>query len=177
MRTCYFTADIRLLASRDSDEAVAEACIGAVPHLETAITLTTGDLLTLTREPAIVLKIETKRGFENLPAMLLDAMKVPRCGVMIARGDLAVECGFERLAEVQEKILWLCEAAHVPDLGDAGAREPGEGRAAFGGRNHRRWIVRRRSARCSGNCMNSDLLRRKLAAARDLQLTAGHGSV
>ena len=34
--------------------------------------------------------------------------------VMIARGDLAVECGFERLAEVQEEILWLCEAAHVP---------------------------------------------------------------
>ena len=246
MRTCYFTADIRLVASRDGDEAVAEACIGAVPHLETAITLTIGDLLTLTREltpgrpaacdrvgrvlnpatigctssqvfedaqagervwfddgriggviertepdrlhvritharargaklvadkginlpdsdlhvpaltdkdhadlafvaqhadmvalsfvntvedvhalrellaavgdrqPAIVLKIETKRGFENLPAMLLDAMKVPRCGVMIARGDLAVECGFERLAEVQEEILWLCEAAHVP---------------------------------------------------------------
>src|ERR1700737_3424007 len=23
-------------------------------------------------------------------------------------------CGFERLAEVQEKILWICEAAHVP---------------------------------------------------------------
>jgi pyruvate kinase len=33
---------------------------------------------------------------------------------MIARGDLAVECGYERLAEVQEEILWLCEAAHVP---------------------------------------------------------------
>ena len=66
------------------------------------------------RQPAIVLKIETKRGFENLPAMLLEAMKTPRCGVMIARGDLAVECGFERLAEVQEEILWLCEAAHVP---------------------------------------------------------------
>jgi pyruvate kinase len=65
-------------------------------------------------QPAIVLKIETKRGFENLPAMLLEAMKSPRCGVMIARGDLAVECGFERLAEVQEEILWLCEAAHVP---------------------------------------------------------------
>ena len=64
--------------------------------------------------PAIVLKIETKRGFENLPAMLLEAMKAPRCGVMIARGDLAVECGFERLAEVQEEMLWICEAAHVP---------------------------------------------------------------
>jgi pyruvate kinase len=66
------------------------------------------------RQPAIVLKIETKRGFDNLPAMLLEAMKAPRCGVMIARGDLAVECGFERLAEVQEEILWICEAAHVP---------------------------------------------------------------
>ena len=35
-------------------------------------------------------------------------------GVMIARGDLAAECGFERLAEVQEQILWICESAHVP---------------------------------------------------------------
>jgi pyruvate kinase len=34
--------------------------------------------------------------------------------VMVARGDLGVEVGFERLAEVQEEILWLCEAAHVP---------------------------------------------------------------
>jgi pyruvate kinase len=64
--------------------------------------------------PAIVLKIETRRGFENLPDMLLAAMQMPKCGVMIARGDLAVECGFERLAEVQEEILWISEAAHVP---------------------------------------------------------------
>jgi pyruvate kinase len=66
------------------------------------------------RHPAIVLKIETRRGFENLPAMLLTAMRSPVCGVMIARGDLAVECGFERMAEVQEEILWISEAAHVP---------------------------------------------------------------
>ena len=65
-------------------------------------------------QPAVVLKIETRRGFENLPGMLLAAMRTPCCGVMIARGDLAVECGFERLAEVQEEILWICEAAHVP---------------------------------------------------------------
>jgi pyruvate kinase len=62
----------------------------------------------------IVLKIETRRGFENLPQMLLAAMAGPRAGVMIARGDLAVECGYERLAEVQEEILWACEAAHMP---------------------------------------------------------------
>lgn len=65
-------------------------------------------------QPAIVLKIETRRSFENLPELVLAAMRSPCCGVMIARGDLAVECGFERLAEVQEEILWVCEAAHVP---------------------------------------------------------------
>lgn len=62
----------------------------------------------------VVLKIETRRGFENLPELLSAAMSRPPAGVMIARGDLAVECGFERLAEVQEEILWLCEAAHMP---------------------------------------------------------------
>ena len=66
------------------------------------------------RSPAIVLKIETRKGFNNLPSMLLTAMQSLRCGVMIARGDLAVECGIERLSEVQEEILWICEAAHVP---------------------------------------------------------------
>jgi pyruvate kinase len=62
----------------------------------------------------IVLKIETRTGFEQLPNLLLAAMGRERIGVMIARGDLAVECGYERLAEVQEEILWVCEAAHVP---------------------------------------------------------------
>jgi len=61
-----------------------------------------------------VLKIETKRGFANLPVILLEGLKFPACGVMIARGDLAVECGFERMSEVQEEIMWVCEAAHVP---------------------------------------------------------------
>jgi pyruvate kinase len=62
----------------------------------------------------IVLKIETKRAFQRLPELLLAVMQSPRVGVMIARGDLAVECGFERLAEIQEEMLWICEAAHVP---------------------------------------------------------------
>ena len=62
----------------------------------------------------LIIKIETRRGFEHLPEMLLAAMASPATGVMIARGDLAVECGYERLAEIQEEILWACEAAHVP---------------------------------------------------------------
>ena len=62
----------------------------------------------------VVLKIETRRAFERLPELLATAMRRPSVGVMIARGDLAVEVGYERLAELQEEILWLCEAAHLP---------------------------------------------------------------
>ncbi|MFA7399462.1 MAG: pyruvate kinase [Sideroxydans sp.] len=62
----------------------------------------------------VVLKIETAQAFENLPMILLASLRRPPVGVMVARGDLAVEIGFERLAEVQEEILWLCEAAHIP---------------------------------------------------------------
>jgi pyruvate kinase len=66
------------------------------------------------RNIGILLKIETQLGFRLLPDLLLTAMRSEKAGVMIARGDLAVECGWERLAEVQEEILWICEAAHVP---------------------------------------------------------------
>ncbi len=62
----------------------------------------------------IVLKIENAAAFEHLPELLLTAMRSRDVGVMIARGDLAVEVGFDRLAEVQEEIMWLCEAARVP---------------------------------------------------------------
>lgn len=65
-------------------------------------------------ETGIVVKIETQTAFEHLPAILLQALRSHHVGVMIARGDLAVECGWERLAEAQEEILWICEAAHVP---------------------------------------------------------------
>jgi len=51
---------------------------------------------------------------ENLPEMLLGMADHHAFGVMIARGDLMVEIGGERMAELQEEILWLCEAAHVP---------------------------------------------------------------
>ena len=64
----------------------------------------------------VVLKIENKEAFENLSLLLFEAMKRPNIGVMIARGDLAVELGYERIAEVQQQILWFCEAAHVPTI-------------------------------------------------------------
>jgi pyruvate kinase len=62
----------------------------------------------------VILKIETRKSFDNLPKLILAAMRTRSIGIMIARGDLAVECGYQRLAEVQEEILWICEAAHVP---------------------------------------------------------------
>jgi len=64
----------------------------------------------------IILKIETKQGFRNLPAILIRAMQFHPIGVMIARGDLAVEVGWKKLAEVQEEILRLCTAAYIPDI-------------------------------------------------------------
>lgn len=62
----------------------------------------------------VILKIETAQAFARLPNLILAVMRHHTAGIMIARGDLAVECGYERLAEVQEEILWLCEAAHMP---------------------------------------------------------------
>lgn len=64
--------------------------------------------------PALVLKIETKRAVRNLPDLLVKAAGTLPTAIMIARGDLAIELGFQRMAEMQEEILWLCEAANVP---------------------------------------------------------------
>lgn len=65
----------------------------------------------------LIAKIEQPQAVTNLPALIARA----RCrnrpfGVMIARGDLAAEIGFERVAEMQEEILWICEAAAVPTV-------------------------------------------------------------
>lgn len=63
----------------------------------------------------IIAKIETAhavRGLTDIIARSL-AMNI-NLGILIARGDLAIELGSVRMAEIQEEILWLCEAAHVP---------------------------------------------------------------
>ena len=62
----------------------------------------------------VIAKIETRAALKNLPEIMVRGAGGHPFGVMIARGDLAVEIGYERLAEIQEEILWLCEAAHVP---------------------------------------------------------------
>ncbi len=62
----------------------------------------------------IIAKIETNKAVKNLPDIILGTIGRHNLGIMIARGDLAVELGSARLAEIQEELLWLCEAAHVP---------------------------------------------------------------
>jgi pyruvate kinase len=66
------------------------------------------------RTIGVVAKIETPQACRALPDILLELMKQPPCGVMLARGDLGVEIGFEHLPEAQDEILALCEAAHIP---------------------------------------------------------------
>jgi pyruvate kinase len=63
---------------------------------------------------SLILKIETARAVRNLPEILVRAAARQPVAIMIARGDLALEIGFVRLAEIQEEILWIAEAAQVP---------------------------------------------------------------
>jgi len=62
----------------------------------------------------VIAKIETALAVRNLPALIVEGAGHGPFAVMIARGDLAVELGWQRLAEIQEELLWLCEAASVP---------------------------------------------------------------
>ena len=52
----------------------------------------------------------------NLPDINVQAAGVQPLAVMIARGDLAVEIGFERAAEIKQEILWICEAVQIPAI-------------------------------------------------------------
>lgn len=114
--------DLRLPALTDEDLANLPFVVQHADAVSLSFVRSADDVVLLhdhLRELAgtdlgLILKVETVAGFENLPDILLTAMRWPEVGVMIARGDLAVEAGYGRLAEVQEEILWLCEAAHVP---------------------------------------------------------------
>ena len=63
---------------------------------------------------AVVAKIETKMAVCNLPQILEALIRHGKGAVMLARGDLAIEVEFENMSFLQEEILDLCEAAHIP---------------------------------------------------------------
>lgn len=54
---------------------------------------------------SLILKIETLLALQNLPEIIVWAGAAQPVAVMIARGDLAIEIGYARLAEIQEEIL------------------------------------------------------------------------
>ncbi|MBT8300500.1 MAG: hypothetical protein KJO63_04160 [Maribacter sp.] len=64
----------------------------------------------------VILKIETEKGFSNLPSILLTAMRKYPIGVMTARGDLAIETGWKNFATIQQEIMRICAAAHIPNI-------------------------------------------------------------
>ena len=66
------------------------------------------------RRLPLVAKLETAGAVNHLPEIIVRAASRQPLALMIARGDLALEVGYERLAELQEEVLWLSEAAHVP---------------------------------------------------------------
>jgi len=80
---------------------------GDIADLEDELTRLNGQHLT------VVLKPETPQAVEDLTRIILGAMRSPPIAIMIPRGDLAVELGYEKLSPAQEKILTYGEAAHI----------------------------------------------------------------
>jgi len=75
-----------------------------------------GELDKLDAKIGVILKIETQKGFSNLPSILLTAMRKYPIGVMTARGDLAIETGWKNFASIQQEIMRICAAAHIPNI-------------------------------------------------------------
>ncbi|MCM3764571.1 pyruvate kinase [Neobacillus niacini] len=75
------------------------------------------------RDLGVVAKIETKDAVHQVARIILEGLHFQSFGIMIARGDLAVEVGPENLADVQEEILRVCSAAYVPVIWATGVLE------------------------------------------------------
>lgn len=116
---------IAVPALTDADRALVAAFANDVDAFEFSFVSTAQDVRALidaiatARSAALppcglILKIETAAGVRNLPDLIVEAAGTLPTGVMIARGDLAVEIGYERMAEMQEELLWICEAASTP---------------------------------------------------------------
>jgi len=118
-------SDLAVPALTDDDRAILPFVARHADAIDYSFVQTTEDVVDLHealarirpddwRDLGLILKVETRKALRNLPDMIVRSACFQPTAVMIARGDLAVEIGFARLAEMQEEILWLCEAAHVP---------------------------------------------------------------
>jgi len=63
---------------------------------------------------AIVLKVENRSALRRLDHLLFETLRAQHAAVLIARGDLAAECGFEPLARIQRHVGGMAHAAHIP---------------------------------------------------------------
>lgn len=117
--------EIDIPALTEEDRAALDFVVGRADMIGYSFVQTPEDIRLLVEEvdkrlapdgarPALVLKIETGLAVRNLPRLIVQAGALTETAVMIARGDLAVEIGLERMSEIQEEVLWLCEAAHTP---------------------------------------------------------------
>ena len=76
-----------------------------------------------TKKISVIAKIEPKEAVRYLAKIIHEGLHFDSFGIMIARGDLAVELGFTELAFVQEEILNICEASHTPVIWATGVLE------------------------------------------------------
>lgn len=106
---------------RDLDFVALNADLVGMSFVETAAQVGDFQAELAARRPdwqtlGLIAKVETPTAVRNLPDIIVQGAGRQPFAVMIARGDLAVEIGFERVAEIQQEILWLCEAAQVPAI-------------------------------------------------------------
>jgi len=115
-------SDMPIPSLTAADLATLDAVAGLADMVALSFVRTPQDVLDLHRalemrglsSMAVIAKVETPQACRDLPAILLALMRRPACGVMLARGDLGVEIGFENLPIAQDEVLALCEAAHMP---------------------------------------------------------------
>jgi len=99
LRTVVEIADMVALSFTRSAADIAD--------LEDELTRLDGQRLT------VILKPETPQAVDDLPRIILGAMRSPPVAIMIPRGDLAVELGYAKLSVAQERLLSYGEAAHI----------------------------------------------------------------
>lgn len=116
------STDLMINAITDTDKKNFEDIVDFADIIGLSFAQTSDDIKMLQKmlkekgktSTAIAPKIETKTALRNLPDILETLIQWEKFAIMIARGDLAIEVGFDNLPYIQEEIFGICEAAHVP---------------------------------------------------------------
>jgi pyruvate kinase len=114
--------NVKTAALTDADRKNILAVIDFADHLSVSFCQNAKDISDLQdllihknrSDIGIIAKIETQQAVMNMPEILEQLLTWEKSGVMIARGDLAIEVGFKNMAQIQETLLDICDAAHMP---------------------------------------------------------------